>query len=177
MLCPNCQCDNIEGADTCESCGSALIFEVPFNDLDRCISKHTVAEMGTRVPVCVTADSTVKHAIDVMNSGNVGCVLVEDKDELVGIFSERDILKKISGDLSTLNHPVSDYMTASPETITEEDSIAFALQEMDLGGFRHLPTIRHETASPDSTAKCDRTTNIVSVRDILRYITQHMSDV
>lgn len=171
MLCPDCQYDNIEGEDTCASCGSPLIFEPPANDLDRCISRHTVAEMGSRIPVYVAPEDSLRDAIQMMTADKVGCVLVQEGEELVGILSEWDILHKVSPDLSVLDNPVSDYMSPSPQTITDQDSIAYALQTMDLGGFRHAPT----TVQTDGTSG-EKTTNIVSVRDILKYLRRHMSD-
>ena len=51
-------------------------------------------------------------------------------------------------------------MTRSPMTITKKDSIGFALQSMDLGGYRHLPIVNSSNIA----------VGIISVRDILRFL-------
>ena len=54
-------------------------------------------------------------------------------------------------------------MTKSPDTITSDAPIAFALHKMDVGGYRHLPVMDG-----------GRVVGIVSVRDIMRYITEDL---
>jgi CBS domain-containing protein len=81
-------------------------------------------------------------------------------NELVGVFTERDVLNKVTVDLTNLDRPVSDFMTTSPETITQRDSIAYAMHAMDIGGYRHMPVV-------DDHAK---PVGVISVRDILRFL-------
>jgi CBS domain-containing protein len=87
---------------------------------------------------------------------------VDGGGKLVGILSERDLLKKVA----VLPDPyaelhVEDVMTAHPETVTAEDSLAFALHKMDVGGYRHLPVLQG-----------GKPAGVVSVRDMLRHITR-----
>ena len=51
-------------------------------------------------------------------------------------------------------------MTSAPVTVSQDDSIAYALHAMDLGGYRHLPVVDED----------GRPTGIISVRDILRFL-------
>ena len=53
-------------------------------------------------------------------------------------------------------------MTPNPAVVSADDKIAFALHKMDLGGYRHLPVLAGE-----------RATKFISIRDILRYLTEH----
>ena len=83
---------------------------------------------------------------------------------MAGIFSERDALVRLNVRATELGHlPVSQFMTPAPETIDEEAEIAFALQKMDVGGYRHLPVVDG-----------GRVTGIISIRDILQYISAHL---
>ena len=92
---------------------------------------------------------------------HVGCLLVvDDSGDLVGIFTERDVLNRFSADLSRLPDPVGEFMTANPTTVSQDDSIAYALHAMELGGYRHLPVVDTD----------DRPIGIISVRDILRFL-------
>ncbi len=56
-------------------------------------------------------------------------------------------------------------MTANPECVNADDTLAFALHKMDVGGYRHLPVL-HE----------GKPAAVISVRDLLRHITRMCKD-
>jgi CBS domain-containing protein len=95
-----------------------------------------------------------------MGTLRIGCVMVQDAGKFVGIFTERDLLNKLLPDLSRLDRPVREFMTAEPETVTRTDSIGYCVQAMALGGYRHLPVVE------PSGEPC----GILSVRDLLRFL-------
>lgn len=161
MLCPDCGYKNIEGSEDCAECGGSLIVvESPGSDVERGISSHNVNVLCPREAQCVQVDTPVREVIAQMVEQKTGCVLVEDGADLVGVFSERDVLNKVSSDLDRLDHPVREFMTPGPFTITKRDSIGYALQAMDLGGYRHLPVVNASRIA----------IGILSVRDILRFL-------
>jgi CBS domain-containing protein len=79
-----------------------------------------------------------------MNRHRVGCVLVMDAGRVVGIFTERDVLRRVVGaEIDPRSVPVSEVMTAevttiSPETTIEETMVIFTERR-----FRHLPVCDH----------------------------------
>jgi CBS domain-containing protein len=161
MNCPDCDHDNIVGADECEDCGASLVVdEVPGNAMERGIVGHTAGLLCPRAAICVAGDTPVREVIAQMVEHSTGCVLVEAEGEVTGVFSDRDVLNDVSRDLSLLDSPVSDHMTANPETITKDDSIAYAMHTMDVGGYRHLPVIDDE----------GKAAGILSTRDIMRFL-------
>ncbi len=84
----------------------------------------------------------------------------------MGVFSERDALMKLNIDSATLaDRPVREFMTLGPETLQTSDKIAFAIHRMDLGGYRHIPILDHGAII-----------GIISIRDILDYLTAHIPD-
>ena len=168
MICPDCGYDNIEGVDWCEQCAQPLVdFDPATCELEESISRHTIRVLAPKPPITVAAASTVRVAIRTMTLKNIGCLLVEDHERLVGVFTERDVLNRVSCDLSALDQPVSAFMTRSPETIRRQDSIAYALHAMDIGGYRHMPVV-DGTGSP---------TGILSVRDILRFLCVRFAEI
>jgi CBS domain-containing protein len=111
--------------------------------LGAAILNKPIGSLATlRPPICLSSDTIVRTAIEKMNAGRVGCVLVEQAGKLAGIFTERDLLTKVvAGGLDIDRTPVRNVMTREPETLTLKDKIAFALNKMAVGGFRHIPLV------------------------------------
>ena len=168
MICPDCSYENIAGADTCDKCGQPLTrFHLPASEMERSIISHPVSVISQKQPVSVAPSTTVRQAVATMVQNRIGCVLVLDGTALSGIFTERDVLNRISPDRSALDHPISRHMTASPDTVKLTDSIAYALHCMSMHGLRHLPVV-------DAAG---RAVSIVSARDILRLLAVRFADI
>jgi CBS domain-containing protein len=111
----------------------------------------------------VTPDQSVESAVGAMVEGHWGCVLVVENSELVGILSERDVLTKVAHrGLDPKSERVRAHMTRNPECLRPEDAVAYALNIMAVGGFRHVPI----------TDEAGRLEGIVSIRDILRLVVE-----
>ena len=162
MLCPACGFDNIEGMDGCEACGQSLVSpDAAGGALEQSISRHAIGVLCPATPLTVEPTTPVSSAIASMAEHRVGCMLVVDGEtDLLGIFTERDVLTRFSDNISRANQPVSDFMTENPATVSQDDSIGYALHAMDLGGYRHLPVVDDD----------DRPIGVISVRDILRFL-------
>ena len=115
----------------------------------------TIRDIMTSTLVTVDRDTTVAQAATVMAEKRVGSALVLDGDSLVGIFTERDIVRALSQDFDAPGHPISHWMTADPMTITPESSPEDALDTMLSRGFRHLPVLDH-----------GKVLGVVSIRDL-----------
>ncbi len=168
LVCPYCEHENIDGADVCEDCEQPLIAQSmprPATSLERAIMKDRVALLEPREPLVVEPDAPVSLVVKLMHDHRVGCaVVVDDERHVLGIFSERDALMRLGADFAAHGkQPVSQFMTVPAATLQNDDKIAFALHRMDLGGFRHVPI-----------TDGDRITGVISVRDILRYLTDRL---
>ena len=113
----------------------------------------------------VSVDPTAMsiEAAQAMSSAKVGSALVVQGGALVGIFTERDIMRAFQ--LDTADHvrvsPVSRWMTADPVTIEPDASVGDALDRMLDGGFRHLPVVEGGDL-----------VGVVSMRDLARSISK-----
>lgn len=115
---------------------------------------------------CLSPDAPVQEAIDLMREHSIGAVLVLDGDELAGIFTERDVLLKcLDGVMDLSTTPLSEVMTPSPETVSSGAGIAYALNLMHTGGYRHIPV-----------ESKDGTWQIVSIRDIVSWVVDLFPD-
>jgi CBS domain-containing protein len=98
-----------------------------------------------RAPIFLTGKMTVREAALVLSDHNIGASCVLAGDRLIGIFSERDILRKVvatRGDPDAMR--VAEVMTPDPRTVSPETSLVDALSLMTDGHFRHLPVVDGE---------------------------------
>ena len=118
--------------------------------------------------ISVPLDATLQKAVEVMQSRHLGCVLVVDAGGILkGIFTERDLLTKVAGrKLDWSSIAVSEFMTSDPETLQRSDGIAWALNLMSIGGYRHVPLVDDD----------GRPTGVVSVKDIVEFIVDLFPD-
>jgi CBS domain-containing protein len=91
-----------------------------------------------------------------MVAKDVGAVLVTEGKQLVGILTERDVLRAVARGIDA-STTVADWMTRDPETLGPDESTEHAAVLMIHGGFRHLPVLDG-----------DRVVGIVSIRDLMR---------
>jgi CBS domain-containing protein len=131
--------------------------------LDQRMIQEPVWRLNPRPPIALAPDATLREAIDRMRECRIGCLLVVERDVLVGILTERDLLLKLDAD--ALDQPVRELMTPDPETLAAEDPIVYALNKMSVGGFRHVPLVDAE----------GHPVGIVSVKDIVDYIVDFFS--
>jgi CBS domain-containing protein len=170
MLCPHCGHDNIAGADDCANCKNDLTYldqgmVIAGSPVERALVENTIRVLQPPEPITVAPDTPLHEAIQTLIDKKIGCVLVVDGGDLLGIFTERDVLMNIAGrEGEFANDAVREWMTPNPETVAEDDSIAFAIHKMDIGGYRHLPVM--ESGQP---------VGIISVRDVVRYLATYLS--
>lgn len=144
ITCPSCGEENIRGTDRCENCLYPLrSTDVP--DAYQAVSESpltaTLAEIRLHKPATVQPATTVREVVDLLRENPAGAVLVMEGTRAVGIFTERDVLRKIAGVSIHLDEPVSAHMTRDPVVLRESDTIAVAFNKMGDGGFRHIPLV------------------------------------
>lgn len=168
IICPSCHAENIEGADECGECSQPLTdmgLRVPSSSVEADLLRDRIERLWPKTPSTVSPSTTVGEVLGKMVSETIGCVMVVDQGQLVGIFSERDALMKLNVDAAKfMNRPISQFMTERPVTLETNDKIAFALHKMNLGGYRHLPILFN-----------GKLAGVISIRDILRYLTERIA--
>jgi CBS domain-containing protein len=103
-----------------------------------------IRALDPRKAVTVPETATIREAIHLMLEGEIGAVLVVRDGRSVGIFTERDVLRRVATTGMDLSRPVAEVMTRDPEVLDPDDGIAFALNRMIVGGFRHVPIVAGE---------------------------------
>ena len=96
----------------------------------------------------IDGDATVLEAVQAMVEANVGALLVtgSDENEVQGIFTERDYLRRVAVQgLGERETPVRDVMTSPVVVITTETEVEEAMALMTDRRIRHIPVVENET--------------------------------
>lgn len=127
--------------------------------------RDLLAEKGRQV-YTVRKGATVCEAVREMNRKGVGALLVMADERPVGIFTERDVLRRVVDvDRDPELTKVVEVMTPDPVTITASTRVEEAMAEMTSRRFRHLPVMD----GPEVVG-------LVSIGDIMRWVMMHMED-
>ena len=132
---------------------------------DSGLLREPVTVLHSRVPLVFAPKDSASTAMHAMQSEHRGCALITEdgthRSRLAGIFTERDVLLRvIDGGRNPATLTLGEIMTPEPECLDVEAPIAWALNKMEVGGFRHVPV----------TDEGSRPQIVVSVKDIVSYL-------
>jgi signal-transduction protein with cAMP-binding, CBS, and nucleotidyltransferase domain len=131
-------------------------------DLARNLKHETVSRLNPTPAWHVRPTQTVADAVQLMRDKRVGCVLVCEGRRVVGIFTERDLLRRVLAAGLPLSTSVADCMTPDPVTVQPRDPISVAIRWMQKGGYRHLPVVVD-----------GKPIGILSVKRVVHYLVEH----
>lgn len=131
--------------------------------LHEMILEDPISRLNAPRPIVLDAGDPVSKAVNLMKKFRYGSVLVFEGGQLVGIFTEKDLLVKTAGAaVSPDTLPLREVMTPNPQALEKEDTLAHALHLMSVGGYRHIPVLAD-----------GEPVGFVSIRGILRYISEN----
>jgi CBS domain-containing protein len=117
-----------------------------------------LGDFMTREVLAVAPDDTLGHAAERMVERGSGSAVVADYGRLIGILTERDVLRAVADRIHSSEATVREWMTPDPVTATESTTAEEAAQIMLENDFRHIPVVEGE-----------RAIGVVSIRDVLNY--------
>jgi len=161
MICPVCGFENLQGEDNCENCGADLRtadLPIPGSRFERALLNHSLGSLAPPAARSVTPELSAAEAVDGMRAAGERALVVALGGRVVGIFTERDALRKLAG--SNIDGvTVGEVMTADPVVLRTDDSVAVAIHKMDVCGFRHIPLV--DGGAP---------VGMITAHDLFRYI-------
>ncbi|RLC56622.1 MAG: hypothetical protein DRH89_05300 [Candidatus Cloacimonadota bacterium] len=125
--------------------------------IDVCKLKENIITIGP--------DATIKDAVYQLNKHKIGCLIVMENTNILGIISERDVLGKL-GSTSVKDEihavKISEIMTPKEKLIVghPEDTVEYLMNIMNAEGIRHIPLVNDE----------GKLVCLTSIRDIIRII-------
>jgi CBS domain-containing protein len=132
-------------------------------DLARNLKIDSVSRLQPTPPFQVAPQQTVFDAVLVMRRENCGCVLICEGDRVLGLFTERDLMRRILAPGKPLSTRITDCMTRDPVVVSPKDSVGAAVRCMEEGGYRHLPVVD----------EAGRPVGLLSVKRIVHYLAEH----
>lgn len=109
--------------------------------------------------IVIAPDASVRDLVALLKNHNLGAIIVSaDGTSMVGIVSERDVVRRLATDADVLDTQVSDVMTQVVHTCTPQDSVESLMATMTDHRIRHLPVLDDD----------GRLSGIVSIGDVVK---------
>ena len=164
--CPSCGAKNMEGADECANCGGDLrTVDLPkaASQIEQTVMQLPLTSVGMTPVHAVGPDTPLGDVVQTLVRQKIDLVEVVEAGRLVGVLSVRDVVTRVGADYrEKLGLPVRHFMTAGPETLPPDAPVTFAINKMDVGGYRHIPVVQG-----------DRMLGVISARDVIRHLVAH----
>ena len=135
-------------------------------DLREALETETVSHVGFPAPVTIQQEQPVKRAVERMKRRRVGCILVLSGENLVGIFTERDLITRVLTQPGTMELPISELMTPDPLVARADEPINQVLSRFIRRGMRHLPVLDSD----------NRPVGTLSVRRAVHFLSDHTAN-
>lgn len=101
-----------------------------------------ISALRIREVATIPSTATVAETVAKLRGQSSGAIVVLNGTKIAGIFTERDVLMKVAGLDATAAQPITAFMTPDPVALRDDDTMAYALNKMGDGGFRHIPVTR-----------------------------------
>lgn len=131
------------------------------------LKKDSVKHLRPEPPLVTQPDASVRETIRLLQEKRAGCVIVCDpRGKAVGIFTERDVLRRVIGEHVDLESPIKEVMSTNLDTVGESDGITKALRLLHVRGLRHLPVVNDK----------QEPIGLISVQRVMEYLVEHFPE-
>ena len=112
--------------------------------------------------ITVNRGTKVASVVKLMNDLNIGCVVIVENQNPVGIFTERDLLKRVVfNNLDAAHTIIEDVMTKHPVCVKSSTTLNKVAAAMRLGKFRHLVVVDD----------ANQARGVISIKDLMNWVT------
>ena len=120
---------------------------------------RTILAAKGRDVVTIEPSASLAAAAELLAKKRIGAIVILGADRrIVGILSERDIVRAIAERADALGEPVSVVMTRSVSTCNETETVISVMERMSTGKFRHMPVVDQ-----------GRLVGMVSIGDVVKH--------
>ena len=126
-----------------------------------------ISKLSLRHHPIVSSGINLKSVIKILHDEKVGCVMIQNNDQIIGVMTERDFLLRVTAKgLDMESEKIDNYMTKKPETLTKNDPISYALNKMHIYGIRHIPILNDN----------GKIHGMISVKDIISHLGNYFGE-
>ena len=126
--------------------------------------RDTLSRVELRDALSVSPDTPIQQTLERMRTAGTGCALVCDGRRLLGIFTERDLVRRVLAPGFDQGRQIQDVMTPRPATAKLSDSVGWTLRTMCQGHYRHLPVVDDAGG----------VLGVVSTKSLVRYLVEYV---
>jgi CBS domain-containing protein len=132
-------------------------------DLDQTLKTLRIRDLFLPEPLIVAKGDKTREVLAAMQDHRRSCALICQDKKVIGLFTERDVLNRITSGEADLDGPIDDVMTAGPKTLGMEDIVGSAIRMMTEEGHRHVPLVDEAGLA----------VGLLTARDLLTYIAEN----
>ena len=132
-------------------------------DLAKTLKIDSVSRLHPTPPLRMGPTQTEAEAVRLMRQEKVGCLLVCEGEKLVGILTERDLMRRVLAAGKPLTSALAECMTPHPVVVDRKEPVGAVIRRMEEGGYRHLPVVDEG----------GHVVGILSVKRIVHYLVEH----
>ena len=129
---------------------------------DRRLKEKKISEIINPRLIRNSPDISVQEAIDFMRQNESAYIVMAEKNKVVGILTETDVIQKILGRDMDWKKPVREFMTKDPVVLRPDDSVGRAIDLMAEYNFYHIPLVDEK----------QDLTGVLSVRTLVRFLAE-----
>lgn len=107
--------------------------------LEISLLSEKVSQLDLKEFISIKSGTTVRSTIDKMRAEEHNCAFVMKDGDLVGIFTDRDVMRSVVDRPDVWDHPIDELMTHDPQWIGGDQEVGDALEMMDRLHFRNIP--------------------------------------
>jgi CBS domain-containing protein len=130
------------------------------------LESEPVSQAYSARPITLEPQATVRTALRTLAEHRTGALLVCREKRLVGIFTERDVLRLLA-DGADLDSPIEEHMRKEPLTLGPSATLGQAVAQMSEGGVRRMPIVDSQGVP----------VGMLKVSGIVRYMVEHFPKV
>ena len=135
-----------------------------FTDRKLTLIDTTVGSVMAKEISTIESGKPLRDAVNIMKKSGLGCVVVLDDGKPVGIFTERDLIRKIADGPESLGLPISQVMSKPLTIVSPSATLWDAISLMGRRGIRRLPVVDKE-----------KLVGILTEADVLRLVLSHQN--
>ncbi len=135
-------------------------------DLQETLRTDCVNDLAMSDPVCVGPNESIADVVARMQAEQAGCVIIHAGGKPIGLFTERDVLKRVLATGLSQSAAIESVMTPDPDTLFRTDSVAEVISKMHTGGYRRMPVVDESGGI----------LGVVSVKRVVQYLVEHFPE-